>query len=225
MGADAVYWLAVLTGAAITALCCVAARRRPARTATLIGRGLAVVLAADAVTFLVHPLFAGDWTARSSLPLNLCDVAALVAAVACWLPRWRLGAELTYFWGLAGTLQAVFTPDLSARFPQLLFFEFVVAHLGIVMAALYLVVGRRSFPRRDAAVRVFAITVAFSAAVGIVDWLTGADYMYLVRIPVHASLLSLLGPWPVYILSAAGTAIVLFAILDAPFRYLRLRRG
>jgi uncharacterized membrane protein YwaF len=31
-----------------------------------------------------------------------------------------------------------------------------------------------------------------------------------------------LGPWPVYILSAAVIGLVLFAILDAPFR---LRQG
>lgn len=36
------------------------------------------------------------------------------AAIACWWPQWLLDVELTYFWGLAGTLMAVVTPDLSA---------------------------------------------------------------------------------------------------------------
>ena len=48
---------------------------------------------------------------------------------------YRVAVELTYFWGLAGTLQAIVTPDLSAGFPQLEFFMFVVGHLGIVIAA------------------------------------------------------------------------------------------
>ena len=41
--------------------------------------------------------------------------------------------------------------------------------------------------------------------------------MYLAAIPTHGSLLSVLGPWPWYILSAALVALVLLLILDAPF--------
>ena len=140
------------------------------------------------------------------------------AAVACWFPSWCLGVELTYFWGLAGTLQAVLTPDLHVGFPSLEFVQFVVGHLGIVLAALYLVVGLRIVPRPGAAVRVFTITVAYAALIGAFNWLTGSNYMYLAAPPENPSLLSLLGPWPWYLLSATGVAIVLFAVLDAPFR-------
>jgi len=162
---------------------------------------------------------------QTSLPLALCDVALVVAAVACWYPRWSLGVELTYFWGLAATLQAVLTPDLHVGFPSVEFVQFVVGHLGIVIAALYLVVGLRIAPRPGAAVRVFLITVAYAAAIGLFNWLTGSNYMYLAAPPENPSLLSLLGPWPWYILSAAGVAIVLFAVLDAPFRGAREREA
>jgi uncharacterized membrane protein YwaF len=69
----------------------------------------------------------------------------IVAAVACW---WQvpLLVELIYFWGLAGTLQAVITPDLAVGFPHPMFFEYVVGHLGIVLAAVFLVVGLRLTP-------------------------------------------------------------------------------
>ena len=46
--------------------------------------------------------------------------------------------------------------------------------------------------------------------------------MYLAAVPTHGSLLSVLGPWPWYILSAAGVAFVLLLILDAPFHRHRL---
>jgi uncharacterized membrane protein YwaF len=69
---------------------------------------------------------------------------------------------------------------------------------------------------------VFAITVAYTGFVGLFDWLTGSNYMYLAAIPTHGSLLSVLGPWPWYILSATGVAIVLLLILDAPFHRRRL---
>jgi Integral membrane protein (intg_mem_TP0381) len=146
----------------------------------------------------------GRWSVQASLPLSLCDVALIVAAIACWWPQWNLAVELTYFWELAGTLQAVVTPDLSAGFPQLEFFMFVVGHLGIVVAALFLVVGLRLRPRPGSVTRVFAITAAYTAFVGWFDWVTGSNYMFLAAVPRNGSLLSVLGPWPWYILSAAG---------------------
>ncbi len=131
----------------------------------------------------------------ASLPLALCNLALLVAAVACWEPSWHLAVELTYFWGLAGAMQAVVTPDLGAGFPQLEFFEFVVGHLGVVIAALYLVVGLRLRPRPGSVKRVFAVTAAYTAFVGWFDWLTGSNYMFLAAVPATGSLL--VGPRPV----------------------------
>jgi hypothetical integral membrane protein (TIGR02206 family) len=216
------YWLAVAIGALCCAVLCTAARRRPDAWTLVASRCLAVLLLATAATFVADPIANGTWTARSSLPLDLCDVAVLVAAVACWQPRYRLAVELTYFWGLAGTLQAVVTPDLSARFPSFAFIEFVVGHLAIVIAALYLVVGLRRYPSPGAVWRVFAITVGYTAVIGVVDWVLGSNYMFLRSIPSHTSLLSVLGPWPWYVVSAAGVALVLLLVLDEPFRH---RRG
>jgi hypothetical integral membrane protein (TIGR02206 family) len=197
---------------------CAAARRSSGRWRAIAAKAIGVILAADAVVFATVPLTNGTWTARDSLPLALCDVALVVAAAACWWPQQPLLIELTWFWGLAGTLQAVATPDLSVGFPHLEFFEYVVGHLGIVIAALYLVVGLGFRPRAGSVRRVFAITIAYTAFVGLIDWATGADYMFLASRPVHWSLLSVLGPWPWYILSAAGVALVLLIVLDAPFR-------
>ena len=212
------YWVAVGIGAVTCTVLCVACRRSPGPWTRWPGRVIAVVLATDAVVFLLSPVVNGHWSVQTSLPLALCDLALIVAAVACWAPWWALAVELTYFWGLTGTLQAVLTPDLSASFPQLEFFEFVVGHVGIVIAALYLVVGLRLRPRPGSVPRVFAITVAWTAVVGVFDWATGSNYMFLAATPQNVSLLSVLGPWPWYILSAAGVALVLLLLLDAPFR-------
>jgi hypothetical integral membrane protein (TIGR02206 family) len=220
MGGSSQYWTAVALGVACCVAACLVARRFPGRPARIVGRVICVVLVVDAVTYALSPAFEGTWSVRESLPLSLCDVALVIAAVTCAYPEWQLGVELTYFWGLAGTLQGVLTPDLSVSFPHLAFFEFVIGHLGIVIAALYLVVGLGRKPRPGSVPRIFGITVAYAVFVGVFDWLTGANYMYLARIPRKASLLSVLGPWPWYIASAAGVAVVLFALLNALSRLL-----
>lgn len=209
------YWTAVAVAAAGCALLCSEARRRPGPWTKTAARALGALLFVDAVVYTTGKSLSG-WSPSTSLPLALCDVAALVAAAACWWPRPIL-VELTYFWGLAGTLQAVATPDVTATFPHLAFIEYVVGHVAIVVAALFLVVGLRHSPRPGAVPRVFAITAAYTAFVGIVDATTGADYMFLRRPPSEWTLLKVLGPWPWYIVSAAGLAVLLLLLLDAPF--------
>ncbi len=210
------YWTSVVLAAVGVTALCVAARRFPGRWTIAVAEAIGLALAAVAISYTVGLVLAGTWSARTSLPLALCDMGVVIAAVACW---WRVAVlvEITYFWGLAGTLQGVVTPDLNVSFPHLVFFQYVVGHLGIVVAALFLVVGMRIEPRPGAVPRVFAITAAYTALVGLVDALTGANYMFLRRPPSEWTLLRLLGPWPWYVATAALIALVLFTLLDIPF--------
>ena len=192
----------------------VAARKRPGEWLKV----LAVVLVVDEVSWWVYLLFGGVPGSRfaQSLPLQLCDVAILITAAALWT-RNRLAVEVSYFWGLAGTIQALFTPDVPQHFPSYPYFQYYIAHGGVVAASLMLVVGMRLHPRPWAVVRVAGLTIAYAALVGITDAVTGANYMYLRSKPPSPTLLDVLGPWPLYIFSATLIAFVLFAILDAPF--------
>ena len=209
----------VVIAAAAPALV-VAARRSPGAWLKV----LALVLAVDEVSWWVYLALGGGLHGERAqpLPLQLCDAAVLVAAAALWT-RAQLLVEVTYFWALAGTLQALLTPDLPHDFPSYPYFQYYLAHGGTVAAALILVVGLRITPRRWAVVRVAAITVAYTALVFVADTLTGADYMFLRGKPDTPSLLDYLGPWPWYLVSAAGVAALLFAVLDAPFRLLERR--
>lgn len=200
--------------AAITTVLVVAARRRPGRWLN----AFAVVLVIAEVAWWVNLALGGGSPGQraQALPLQLCDVAILITAAALWTRR-PLLVELAYFWGLAGTIQGLVTPDLPNHFPDFWFFQYYVVHGGIIAAALVMVVGLRIYPRPGSVLKVLAITIGYAAAVGLVDGVTGADYMYLRAKPSSHSLLDVLGPWPWYVLSATGIAIVFFAILYSPF--------
>ncbi|TMB63511.1 MAG: TIGR02206 family membrane protein [Chloroflexi bacterium] len=164
------------------------------------------------------------WSAALSLPVQLCDVGGFVAAAALvW--RQAVLVEVAYFWGLGGTVQALLTPDLRDHFPAFPYLQFYATHDLVVLAALFLVIGLRLQPRVGAVRRVFLITLAFAAVVGLLDLVTGGNYLYLRQVPAQGSLLSVMGPWPWYIAVGALLTLIVLTVLDAPFRFSRSRAG
>jgi hypothetical integral membrane protein (TIGR02206 family) len=209
-------WVVTLAVTAIGAIGLpIAARRHPGPWVEWTTKVLAIALVAVSVAWIVSTS-AGHWKAATGLPVALCDIATLVAAAALW---WQasLLIELTWFWGLAGSLQSLLTPDVKVGFPSVEFLEYVIAHAGIVTAATLLVIGLRRPPRPGAVPRVFIITALYTALVGAIDAATGGNYMYLSHRPNATTLLNALGPWPWYVFSATGVALVLLIALDAPF--------
>jgi hypothetical integral membrane protein (TIGR02206 family) len=189
-----------------------------------VSRGLAVLLIAwVAAYYLVVPL-RGQFEADSDLPLHLTDIVTVTAALALW-SRSPLLFELTYFWGLTAALLAVLTPGLDPDegFSSFFFWHYFITHSGVVLAALYLAFGLGMTAPSGAVRRVFLATLAWAVVATAGNLLTGGNYMFLRERPETPSLLDYMGPWPWYILSAALLALLLFALLDLPFRSRRER--
>jgi hypothetical integral membrane protein (TIGR02206 family) len=211
-----------LAAFAVTAAFCVAlpltARAHPGPWTRVFSRGLAVLLLG---AFLAYPLvigLRGDFRLDSDLPLHLTDVVTVVAALALW-SRQPLLFELTYFWALTASVQAVLTPAISEdEGPStFLFWNYFITHSGAVLAALFLAVGLGLTPRRGAVERIFFATAAWAAVAAIGNAITGGNYMFLSAKPETASPLDYMGPWPWYIVTSALLALALFKLLDLPF--------
>ena len=213
--------LALASVAAAAAIAVAVVRRLPGPWLPAFTRLLAVLLVASEASWWVYAAV-NHLPPSVALPLQLCDAAPLVAAAALW---WRqpLAAEVAYFWGVAGSTQALLTPDLPDRFPSFLFLQYVVEHGLTVVAALLIPIGIGLRPRPGALLRVMVVTVGLVVVAGIADVLTGGDYLYLARPPDSPTLLSLLGPWPWYLVGATVVAVVLLVLLELPFRWQRLR--
>ena len=160
------------------------------------------------------------------LPLHLCDVTAYLGAIAL-VTRWRLPSELVYFWGIGATVQALVTPaGLYENFPHPTFFVFFVHHGCIVIAALYVVVGRRDYPRPGAVWRAMLWSQVYFAVAGIANMLSGTNYAFLCSKPTGTgSLLDLMGPWPWYLVGLEIAALITFSLLYLPFHFRNLRVG
>jgi hypothetical integral membrane protein (TIGR02206 family) len=209
--------LVALVGTILAALLIVPmARLRPGWWLTALCWSLGVFLIVNEAGYEVTLAARGQWSADRALPCYLCDAAAFVAGLALITGDRRL-AEVTWFWAIAGTLQGLITPDQVLTFPSYDWLQFYGDHGGVVLAALILVIGRGLHPRPGAIPRVLAVTVGFTIAAAVTDLVTGGNYMYLRQVPGSGSLLSLMGPWPWYIVSTTVLAVILITALDAPF--------
>jgi hypothetical integral membrane protein (TIGR02206 family) len=195
-------------------------RRQSESQARLFGRALALLIVAAFIVALVYKLIRPNLD--TSVPLQLCDVAELTAAYALWSQRhWAF--VLTYYWGLVLSSQALITPDIGTPeegapdFPHHLFVTFFTLHVLVVWAAIYLTWGRGMRPGwRDYRFAVIA-TVAWAAFTFTFNLITGTNYGYLNRKPPTASLLDVLGPWPLYLLSEITIVLIVWALMTWPW--------
>jgi hypothetical integral membrane protein (TIGR02206 family) len=196
-------------------------RRAGPRSRRVLARLLALDLVAYAAVAYFRQWRAGDLDWATSLPLELCHWVMLAALVAL-VRGTPLATEVAYFWGLAGTLPAMLTPDLGAGFPSWDFIQFFWGHGAVLLGVAYLAGAERLAPRPRSPARMLALLNVYALAVGAVDQVAGWNYGYLCRKPAAPSLLDYLGPWPWYLASLELVAAASFLLLDLPWR---VRRG
>ncbi len=201
----------------VIAVLVTAARMRPGTWTVVATRTLAVIVLLNEAGWWVSLYLSHSLALSYALPLQLCDVAAVVAAAALWF-RTPILVELTYFWGIAGTANGLITPDISSHFPSYSFLQYFLQHGAIVGSALFLVLGLRISPRPWSSLRVFGLTFVLMVVDAFANLLTDGNYLYLRYTPGVRSLLNLMGPWPWYVVGAAVLALALFLLLELPFR-------
>jgi len=187
----------------------------------LVERGIALVLClllfANYVAYVVfvrkfHPI---AW--YEALPMQLCDWAMMVIIVALLTGR-RAWFEVAYFWGIGGTLQALLTPNLPFGWPDIRCISFFVAHSGIIVGIIFMMLVHRYRPYLTSLLRTFVWTEVYFVFGLTVDALTGVNYGFLLHKPERASLLDMLSDWrPLYLAQFHLLAWVFFVVLYAPF--------
>jgi len=154
--------------------------------------------------------------ARWYLPLHVCSLTVFAVAVALVFRR-QMAYEIAYFWGLAGATNAIVTPPLEAGYPAYRFFQYFIAHGGIVAGALFATWGLGMRPTARSVLRVFGLLNLLALVAFGVNEALGSNYMFLSQPPVTQSPF-FFAPWPWYIPILDGVALVLFYLLFIPFK-------
>jgi hypothetical integral membrane protein (TIGR02206 family) len=167
---------------------------------------------------LIHPYLylSGKWSLQTSLPLHLCTIAQWLAIFALLKPKQWL-FDVLVFWGIAGGMNALLTPQPlhGGEFGVLL--EYFVEHGGIVFTPLFLALAYGMRPSPNAWIKVFLFTQAVMVVVGLFNYYTGANYFFLFQKPVAQSPF-IIGEWPYYVLVFLAIGLVQFYLIHFLFR-------
>ena len=190
-------------------------RRQTEAQARRLGRILGALTAAIYAAILIYTLIPPS--VYRSVPLRLTDLATVAAAYALWSRR-HWAYALTYYWGLVLSAQALISPVLeSPDFPHYEFLAFWAIHLLVVWAAIYLTWGRGMRPDWRSYRFTVVVTAVWAAVTVAFNIVAGTNYGFLNRKPATASLLDVLGPWPVYIFTAAALILIVWALMTWPW--------
>lgn len=181
-------------------------------------RRLAVSLAAGNLVFGTVSLVAGlvPFHVTSSLPLQICGFGWVVVAWALLTFR-PTPTALTYYWGLTLAVQALVQPTLTQAFPDPRFFVFFVKHSLMVWGAVYLTLVLRHGPDWTAYRRAVGWTLVWLVVVFLLNAVLGSNYGYVNRKPSQATVLDVLGPWPVYVVAEMAVVLVAWAVITLPW--------
>jgi hypothetical integral membrane protein (TIGR02206 family) len=181
-----------------------------------VNRAFAVAIVLITIPLQVAQLLPDEWNPRTSLPFQLCDFAWMFAVHALWT-RSQLSATVTYLWGITLTTQAMVTPDLASDFPEPRYLMFWAMHILIVWAAFHLVFGLRLRPTWATYWTTVGITALWAGSMMVYNVLADTNYGYLNGKPASASILDLLGPWPLYVVLEIALIIAVWALMVWPW--------
>ena len=186
----------------------------------LFSRRLSIFLVITVVVFSAIKIYFNRFNLLIDLPISLCNLFAILAPLLFWRPNQRR-LEVLYYLIMAGTVQAMLTPDLYVGFPSNEFFKYWIVHGGLVVLVIHNIFAFQMYPRLKGVLITFGWLNIYSLGLYGLNLLMGANYLYLMHKPGNASILDLLGPWPLYILVGELLAMVFFALFYLPFIFIK----
>lgn len=178
---------------------------------------LALFLLVNEAAYTAWSITTDDWILGYSLPLHLCDMAMLFSVIMLFTKN-RFLYEITYFWGLGGSLQTLITPDLYPySFPHFIYFNFFFAHGGVITAVLFMTLVEKFRPFKKSILKTIIFTNIYMAIMAVVNILTNGNYLFLCHKPNSTSIMDYLGPWPWYVLGLEAVGIAIMFIIYIPF--------
>ena len=180
-------------------------------------RFLAVILVLNLLIENIYSWNIGKWFIQDNLPLHLCGISGLLSIIL--LIRYNaVIANLLFYWGLTGGFHSLLTPEFDLGMRGYLFYSYFISHGGLIFTAFYIVKHNGYKPEKNSWLKAFLFIQLAVLIIGIFDWATNSNYMYLLAPPIVDNPL-IVGKWPWYIIVFEALAMLHFLILYGIFHF------
>jgi hypothetical integral membrane protein (TIGR02206 family) len=190
--------------------------KRRGRLAGL-SKTLGTIMIGVTVVYNTYYFLPSNFRWDTSLPLHVCDILGLIAAVALIVPRRMMHAVL-YFTAIPLAGQAILTPTGNQEPGILRFWLYWILHAGIIATSVYDLIVRNYRPAlRDYAL-ILLLDLAYILFITPINVLFGWNYGYLGDAkPDRITAIDFLGPWPQRIIVLLFLVAVVQAIMIVPW--------
>jgi len=175
----------------------------------------ALLMAFEYLFIQSYFVYKGIWTPQDSLPFHLCRLM-LFNTIILLFTRNQIAFELLLFIGMVGGFHSLMTPELTHGSDLVLLIDYFLVHGGLVAAPLYCIFVLGARPRKMAWLKSFFYLQFFVVSVAIIDYLLGANYMYLAVKP-EVNNPFLIGDWPYYIIGLEMATLLHAFLVYIPF--------
>jgi len=164
-------------------------------------------------------IIVGEWSLDHMLPLHMCSVMTYVSMYGL-LTRAKWTFPLMYFFGIAGAIQAIITPDAIYAFPHFRFMNTMFTHSLLVISGLWVFFVEGYRPTLKDLRNCFIMVHIYAVPVYFINLAIGSRYMYLGKKPATASLLDVFPEWPWYFFILQALLLLIMVGMYLPFRKL-----
>ncbi len=182
------------------------------RIYTMIKWFLFILLVMSEVSYQVWSATSGIWILSEYIPLHLCGIASITAAIALLLQNKKL-ATLTFYIGFIPALLALITPELPYDFPHFRYWKFFLHHIAISWASLFLILTSSISLKYSSMLKSYGLLLIYAAFIGfIINPALNSNYLYLRDTPLSNTPLDYFGDGMLYYVNLCLVALAVFSL-------------
>ena len=169
------------------------------------------------LAFQLSMIYYGSWSYKTSLPLEMCYISALLIPVYNKYSYLRILKSWFFFAGFGGSLFAFINTNLSEMDQIYISIHYFFAH-GLVIVIMFSIVIDGYRPTWRDYLDTIKWTVVLIIFIFIINYLIGSNYMFTFTKPKGINFTLLMPEWPYYFLIMLLIGLAFYTLMMIIFR-------
>ena len=179
---------------------------------TIILKTISWLAVFNEIVFQLYMIYYGIWSYRTSMPLEMCYLSALLVPVYTRFQHYRSLQNWFFFAGFGGSFFALINTNLSEVAQTYMSIHYFFAHGIVIFVMLVLVIdGYR--PRWVDYFNAIQWTTVLVVSIIIINLILGSNYMFTFEKPPGINFTLLMPEWPYYFIVMLVIGLMFYTLL------------